>query len=317
MALLYNQEADFRQERNFGQKFSATFEFIGAHWRGLGRALLTIVVPVMLVSSILTAIIQTQMTQLLLRGPVEIAQPYPDGFWARIGTLSQVMATPMYWLSIVLGTLTTTLIILTIYCYLLLYLRRSAPGPAVTVAEVWAEVRARLFANMLSLWGVGLVTMLGFLVLFIPGMYLAVGLSLFFIIRVVEGKDFGDSFSRSLFLIRGKWWSTFGLFFVTVLMLYFLFIFLAAIVGLLSGSMVGMFQLKFTESPLVATAFRAVVSLVTLLFYLPLLLVLAFQYFNLVERKEGTGLYLLVNQLGQAPAAARNNDYRPQDDGEY
>ena len=48
-----------------------------------------------------------------------------------------------------------------------------------------------------------------------------------------------------------------------------------------------------------------------------LLITLVFQYFHLVELKDGTGLRHLVDQLGQAPAPVTNETYRPDDEGEY
>ena len=55
-----------------------------------------------------------------------------------------------------------------------------------------------------------------------------------------------------------------------------------------------------------------------LLLYPPLLLILAFQYFNLVERHDGVGLRRLVDSLGQtAPPQVHNATYQPDDEGEY
>ena len=48
----FAQESDFRQLRDFGQKFSASFEFIGAHWRGLGQAMLYLVLPAAILQGI-------------------------------------------------------------------------------------------------------------------------------------------------------------------------------------------------------------------------------------------------------------------------
>ena len=72
------------------------------------------------------------------------------------------------------------------------------------------------------------------------------------------------------------------------------------------------------ESPLVNVVLTSLGSFSTLLLYPPLLLALAFQYFNLVERREGAGLSLMVESLGQtaAPRVGSTN-YRPDDDGEY
>jgi hypothetical protein len=41
----YTSPADFWQVRDFGAKISACFEFIGAHWRPLGKCLVYFVLP--------------------------------------------------------------------------------------------------------------------------------------------------------------------------------------------------------------------------------------------------------------------------------
>ena len=72
-----------------------------------------------------------------------------------------------------------------------------------------------------------------------------------------------------------------------------------------------------TSLGLFAVITTAIASLFNLLIYPPLLVALAFQYFNLVERHDGVGLRNMVNQLGQAPPAVHNGTYRPDDEGEY
>jgi hypothetical protein len=87
---------------------------------------------------------------------------------------------------------------------------------------------------------------------------------------------------------------------------------------MLSGGVSGAMQAVRTRSPLMSVVIACFASLTTLLLYPPLLLALAFQYFNLAERHEGTGLRLLVNTLGRTAAPqASNATYQPHDEGEY
>ena len=48
----FTTPANFWQERDFGAKISATFEFIGAHWRTLGKCLVYFVLPFTLLMGI-------------------------------------------------------------------------------------------------------------------------------------------------------------------------------------------------------------------------------------------------------------------------
>lgn len=319
MVLPFTQESDFRRERDFGQKISATFEFIGAHWRPLGRVLLYLVLPAALVQNVLSVLVQREVHGHLreprlhqgeaLDNPLDIMQ---RAVW---GTMTR---SPLYWLNTAVGTAFITLLVLSIYGYVVLLLQRRTPGPAVAVSEVWQVVRRAFLGTFLSVWGVYLVVGVGFLFLLVPGIYLSVALSLFFIVKLTEGTGFGDTVGRCLRLTRGKWWSTFGLIFIMVLMLEMVLVGLGAVATLLAGGLTAVVHASREQSPLFTVVLTSINSALVLLIYPPLLLVLAFQYFNLVERQQGVGLLRMAQSLGQAPAAPpRSAAYRPDEEGEY
>ncbi|AMJ66722.1 hypothetical protein [Hymenobacter sp. PAMC 26628] len=313
MANTYSQESDFRQERDFGQKISATFEFIGVHFRPLGRVLLYIALPAALVRAVLAGLLQTRFLTTLQTASGAAG----GGAWQQQQALYGTMfTTPTYYLNTLTSQVFTTLIVLSVYGYLLHCLAGAAgPGRTISVADVWAVVKREFLSTFLSLWGLGFVLVLGFVVFVLPGFYLMVALSLFFVVRLVEGTGFRDTISRCLFLTRGKWWSTFGVLFIMVLLLYVLLGAAGSVAALLAGGLTSM--VHAVKSPLFAVTVTSITTLFTLLVYPPILLVLAFQYFNLVERKESRSLHALVDQLGQAPVAAGPHAYRPDDDGEY
>ncbi len=318
MRLSFTHEADFRQERDFGQKISATFEFIGAHWRPLGRVLLYLALPAALVQSILSALVQRQVH--------ESVQAAAQGQGAGLGGALQLQQamwgalfnSPGYWLNSVVGTVFVTLLVISIYGYVLVLLHRRTPGPAVTVAEVWAVVRREFIGTFFSVWGVFVVITLGFFLLVVPGLYLSVALSLFFIVKLTEGTGFGATLCRCLQLTRGKWWSTFSLLLIMVLILYVVLLGVGFAATLLSGGLAAMVHASQEQSPLFTVVLTTLNSALLLLLYPPLLLVLAFQYFNLVERRDGVGLRRLVERLGQTAAPqASSASYRPDEEGEY
>jgi len=280
--------------------------------------LVYLVLPVALVRGVLTTFIQQQM-------PLSVPGQAPGQYGAAGGALSMQMglwkaifSSPAYWLGSLLGSISFALLLLSVYGYVLLLAQRRTPGPPVTVAEVWAGARPKFVGTLLSLWGVGLLVGAGFCLLLIPGLYLGVALSLFFIVKLSEGTGFGATFGRCLRLTRGKWWSTFGLLFIATLLLYVVLMGVGAVTILVSGGFSAALHAMRERSPVVSVIVTSLGSFSTLFLYPPLLLVLAFQYFNLVERKEGTGLRLLVDSLGQTAAPqASNAAYRPDDEGEY
>jgi hypothetical protein len=80
-----------------------------------------------------------------------------------------------------------------------------------------------------------------------------------------------------------------------------------------------MLRVPGLDSDLVGVLAQCIYAAGIIFTYTISLLAMAFQYFNLVERKEGLGLRLLVNELGQPQAiqAAQSSHYRPDDEGEY
>lgn len=313
----FTQESDFRQQRDFGQKFTATFEFIGAHWQGLGSALAYIVLPAAIGSGIMNGLVQLNM-----QNQLRAAGSAGAGMAARIGALGSLTQSPFYWLNIVVSIVFLTLLALTVYGYMRLCLRPTPSPEPITASAVWAEVRTHFVGAFFSYFTLAIITGIGFLFLVIPGIYLAVAFSLFFVVKVVENTGFSDTASRCLRLTRGKWWSTFGLVFVMLLMLGLVLTvvggFVGGIVGGIAGGL-GLYKPGMASSGI--ELFTVIVSslsgLFNLLIYPPLLIALGFQYFNLVERRDGVGLRNLVSQLGQAPVAVAETTYRPDDEGEY
>jgi hypothetical protein len=316
----YTQATDFWQERDFGQKISAVFEFIAAHAQPLGRVLLVLVVPVAALRAVAVALLRSG----LLASWQAAAQAAAADASGHSGAsyLRGILTTPLYYSNLAFTVFFHALLILTIYGYVLECLHPSAPGP-VTVARVWAIVWRRLVGTFFSLIVLGVLATLGFAVFLIPGFYLSIAFSLFFIIKLVEGGDFMTTLSRCLSLIKGKWWSTFGLVFIMLLMLWGLQAGLGILSTVLTTSIVGSGLLGNLEGKslllnVVGLIIPFLSSFITLVLYPPILLALAFQYFNLVERREGVGLRALISQLGQPPLAGpTGTTYRPDEEGEY
>jgi hypothetical protein len=306
----FTQESDFRRQRDFGQKINATFGFIGLHWRPLGRVLLFLAVPAALLHSILTALLQTQVFNF-----TQHETTYGTSSWVRF---SGIFTAPLYYLNSAVSALFFTVLVLSIYGYLLRCIHPATPGEPVTVADVWEVVKRKFVGTYLSIIGLTLTVGVGFIFFFIPGVYLMVALSLFFVVHTLEDTDFISTISRCLSLTSGKWWSTFGLIFIMCLMVGMLFFGVLSIFGVAMG-VKGLLVASSTMPQVAVIAITAFTQLLNLLVYPPLLLALAFQYFNLVERKEGVGLHSLIDQLGQAPttAAPGASTYRPTEEGEY
>jgi hypothetical protein len=108
--------------------------------------------------------------------------------------------------------------------------------------EVSLNIRRFFGQTLLSLFVFGILCFIGLLLCFLPGVYLAVPLSLIFSIVVFQEKSFSDAFSECFQLIKQNWWITFA----TVL-----------VISLLVSVIGGVFQLPI----IVLTAVEAFTSL--------------------------------------------------------
>jgi hypothetical protein len=138
--------------------------------------------------------------------------------------------------------------------------------------------------------------------------YLIVGISLVFFIQIFEGSGFFEAAFRSLQLVRGKWWSTFGLYFIlSAIGVAISYIFLipfyvfVAITAYHNGSAGKMTEVTSTLSFVTYIFFAVYFSLQMLLQMLPQI-GLVFQYFNLVEMKEARGLLNDIENFGKPPS---------------
>ena len=342
----FTSPADFWQERDFGAKISAAFDFIGAHWRPLGKCLVYFVLPGALLMGIGLGMFTNTIFD--LSGHALAAQ--------RAGATAP-SHTPFSQLNtlgfsgfglVILGSVLAFLLLVgTVHAYVRARLRLPATTP-VTPTEVWAELRTRL-GRMLALVGllvafylamvVGVVILVGGAVglskvlgggssgvgvgfLLIPifyflVVYASVAMSLFFPVLWLEDRGLFASVGRCFQLIKGHWWATFGLILVaTFLQSMLTIVFAIPQYAVMFGKMLQLPGLNSDVLGLVAQCIYAVGIIFT--YTLPLL-ALIFQYYNLVERREGHGLRLLVNQLGQPQAAsvAQPGHYRPDEEGEY
>ena len=97
---------------------------------------------------------------------------------------------------------------------LILVIREKAPL-GVTVKKAARFIPQMLVVMVLA----GILIMLGFFVFLIPGIFLAVALSLSTILPISEGLSGTDALKRSYAYIRGSWWKVFSVGIVFLLLL--------------------------------------------------------------------------------------------------
>jgi hypothetical protein len=270
---------NFREERDFGEKFNATFLFARQNFKNLSLSLLLLAAPINI------ALIFFYRYYLLL---VTDEANSKDSVALSLNLIIMIL---------IYSIATSWLMTLT-YSYINEYLEGNREIAPVQLFKKSLDKIGNVFiASVITT----ILILIACLVLFIPGIFYAVGFSLVSVIIVVEGKTIFKSISRSVSLIRGKWWSTFGMLILIsmlVLLMQFLLNFTLA-VGFSFGHLLQQGgPLADTET---GNIFLLILTPIGLTFFTPLIYIaIAFQYFNLVERKESLGLkqeiYLASNQ---------------------
>ncbi|RPI64561.1 MAG: hypothetical protein EHM44_03045 [Ignavibacteriales bacterium] len=267
------QKIEFQRYRDFGQIINATFEFLRENFKQLAKAVIYLVGPFILLTGIFGGLYQKDLFS----------------FTSTIKSLSEFgIAFGLY---IFFAILTSLVLVSTVYSYILLYLKRQDDIP-IEVDEVWLMVKSKTLKILLFSIGYGLVTVFATILLIIPGIYVSVSLMIIYIVGLNEDKGFFDSMSRSFFLIKNKWWFTFGLLLVLSLIQGFLgFLFqipqYIAMFVVAFNSAEGNATSSTTEIIFIVTT---IISSLNFIFYSISLIGIAFHYFSLVEQKEAKGL---------------------------
>ena len=289
------------EQRDFGQKINATFQYISQNFRSLGMALLYIVGPVAVVSGIASGVMQSNLLKLV----GESANARTDDPIAAFQLISQ-FTSPTFWLAMLFSLLANVAVVLTTYAHMNVYDRTD--GRFVTVASVWAEVQPALGrAIVISVLG-SIITGVAMLFLIVPGIYVAVVLSLALAVTTFEGTGFGETWERCFRLIRDNWWSTFGLIVVVAIIVGIvgmIFAIPTAVIGFLIGGKL---------LPDVSTVWLVIGNVIALvgrtLLNSIVYLAIGFQYTNLVERQEGRGLASAIDSIGTPkPRTPNEGDY--------
>ena len=290
------------QQRDFGNKINATFQYVGQNFRSLGMALLYIVGPVAVVAGIASGILQSNMLKVV--GESGTAQTNnPMAAFQMIGFFTS----PTFWLTMLLGILANVAVVLVTYAHMKIYERTK--GHDISVADVWAEVQPVIGRAIVISLLVSIITGIATLFFIIPGIYVGVVLWLALAVIMFENADFGRTWDRCFKLIRDKWWSTFGLIVVMGI--------IVAIVGLIFAiptALIGFF-IGAKMLPDMSTVWLVIANVIALvgrtLLNAIIYLAIGFQYTNLVERQEGRGLISSIDNIGTPPQP------RTQNEGEY
>lgn len=298
------QKIEFQKYRDFGQVINGTFEFIRHNFLPLLKSIIFIVGPFILLSGIFSGLYQKDIFS----------------FNSTTTSLSNFgIVSLLYLLALFLSMITMVSVV---YSYVLIYLERTDESP-IQIDEVWLGVKSNILkvVGITILIGIiiGVIGITFFLPLFfifnvqsnplamipiiflvmIPIIYFSNKLTLTYFVSLYENIGAVDSMKRSIFLIKNKWWFTFGLVIVLSFIQGFMgFLFqipqYIAMITVMFNSMDGTGVDGVTEIIIIITSIIAAFNFV---FYAISLIAIAFHYFSLVEQKEAKGLIEKIESI--------------------
>ncbi len=275
-----------QQERDFGQKINVTFEFMIQNFKPLMLSLLYIAGPPALIGGFFMGAYQSRM----ITFQRDILNS--DGVDSTFSSF-YAMGSSILMLVIFLGaaSLAATLVV---NAYLIEYEKGNR---AITPEAIWNRMKDYIGASIGYSIVMFVFVMIATLFFVIPGIYVGVTLSLMYMVMMREGLGLEATFRRCFYLINDKWWSTFGLLFIMGIIASILgYVFQIPTMIITFSSILqigdGVNDFWSTVSGIIGTVGSILVrSLV--------LVALGFQYYNLVERRDGSGILGAIDNIGK------------------
>jgi len=290
--MAYTQKIVFYRIRNFSQKLNATIEFIRQNIKPLGKSIIYILGPMAILNGLLfSQYIDFMFGNMSNSDPVNVQNPFA------------FIANPSYIGFLFLSSFSALLNFAIIFNFMKIYQKKFPEEISVTevLNASWKDILPLLVLGIMAT----IIIIFGMFAFVIPGIYLAVVFSLSLPILFFERGGIFEAIGRSFKLIRGKWWSTFGLLIVASVLMYavsmifilpfYVFYFLSIFTLVEeTGFSADISSWWFQGGMTLSVMFMFLGSFLT--YSIPMV-ALSFQYFNLVERRESVGLMGEIEQL--------------------
>jgi hypothetical protein len=282
------ENIEFRQIRDFGTIISDTFLFIKQNFAPLAKTFFTIC------GLFIVAGIVSMALQKLRANNISTNYGGENIFYA---TMRASILTWEYALLMVVSIINYVSMYVAILSYVAVYIRKGNMVPSTE--EVWEQFKVYFFRMLGSSLVLAIFMMLCFLACIIPGIYIFPAMTLFYPIMILEDGSFSHSFSRAFKLLKDEWWVTAAVIFVVYIICYMMTFVIqipAAIITFAAAISHG--------EKILSTGYTIVVAIFTYIAQIMMIIPIissAFIYFNLVERKENSGLLNRINTLGQQP----------------
>ena len=287
----------FRKEREFGEIISDSFGFFTKNRKDLTRIFLKFIGPYIILMVIGTTYYQYKTGDifnditLISTNPEFVAEAFTDNILALL-------------LFIIVSVVANIMIYATVLHSIKTYIKNDG---VLDEAEISQGIKNDFFRILGYTILVGLVSGIGFILCFLPGVYLAIVLAPGIGILIFEDLSVSDAFSKAFKLIKDNWWITFAtilVFTILISILGYIFQLPAMIYGIVEG---------FTAASNAPNDPSAIGEIYQNWFYLLMaaigsigqyflslfsVIMIALVYFNLSEKQEFKGTYDQIDQIG-------------------
>ncbi|MDR5589985.1 hypothetical protein [Christiangramia sp. SM2212] len=279
---------EFKKQRELGEIISITFKFLRENYKSGGKIFLKLVGPafLLLIAAVTYYAWSTLGTSFLGTAGLNMSDFIISG-----GLL--ILAYLLYMTSMT-GT---------IYHIILSYINNNG---TIDTSEVSAGLKhdfGKILLVSLISWALILA---GTLLLVIPGIYVAIPLSLASAVLVFRNNGAIDSISDCFDLVKSNWWSTFGTLFCVGIIVYLIslvfqlptivYMMVKAFVSANEQSASGSFTDQLGTGYIIL---NVITTIIQYLVYSITPVAIAFIYFNLNEKKNYTGTYETIQNLGK------------------
>ncbi len=272
------EKIDFRQPRELAELINVTFSFLRQNYLKLGKCLIFLVGPVMLIAAVYSGYSQERMV-------LDQQTSYFPVF------------TVTYSLSMILALLASSLLTAVVYHYIKLYVE-SEDGD-FDINDVWQSAKGDVLKFIAASFVFWAIIMVGLIFCIVPGIYLGIAFSLIYVVLTQERLGVFEALSRSRELVTDYWWATLGVTFVLVLVQAVLsLIFYVPTIVVSAMAELHRIEAGGESSRLVLILASVVAVFGGYLLSTISLVGLSFHYHNLVERKEATGLLGEIDEIG-------------------
>ncbi len=328
-----SQPFEFRRVRDFGQLLSGLIEFLRGNWKNLGKSLVFIAGPLLLIMGVAGGSLSNEIFALFQQRPADLVN-FSDNILLLAAEVGIIFLTYFLAGAAVLAVTNE---------YILMSMGDEMEN--FTVSLLWGKISARIGSHLATFLavnglivcvGMGLAIMVGLLslgegigiaiaviiiLISLPFLvYFFIVLSLFPAIRVIENIGIVDAIRRSFFLMKKFVMASLGLYIVTGIIQFiieivftipfYIFQIIATISSLpeAGGAMDGaseygpVFKFMYAATGVFSVAAGLLLNSMAVSVH-------TLQYFNLVERKEGVGMMAKLDLLGKQDETTAEDEH--------